>query len=55
MTVQEIADLASRTDTRIADEMLRACAIWSYESGIPISVPKERIARAETRRIEQAQ
>ena len=46
MTVQQIADIAARFDNRVADEALRACAVWSYENGIPVSIPKGRMLNA---------
>lgn len=43
MTVQQMADVATNVESRVADEMLRACAVWSYEHGIPVSIPRERL------------
>lgn len=51
MTTQQIADIAARYDTPMADEMLRACATWSYESGMPVSVPRDRMLRASLNHI----
>ena len=53
MTVQQIADVAARHATLIADETLRACAVWSYENGIPVSIPKERLINTVMRRVER--
>ena len=52
MTVQQIADIAARHDSVFADETLRACAIWSYEHGIPVSVPKDRLLNTVIRRLD---
>ena len=52
MTVQQIADIAARHATLIADETLRACALWSYESGIPVSIPSGRLLNTAIRRVD---
>lgn len=52
MTIQQMADIAAKADTPVADEMLRACAVWSYENGIPVSIPRDRLVNAIYRRTE---
>ena len=52
MTVQQIADIAARHATLISDETLRACALWSYESGIPVSIPRGRLLNTVIRRVD---
>lgn len=51
MTVQQIADIAARHDSVFADETLRACALWSYENGIPVSIPRGRLLNTVVRRL----
>lgn len=38
-SVQEIADIASRHLTRMADAMIAACVAWALETGQPLRMP----------------
>ena len=45
MTLQEIADIASRYHTRMADAMVAACVARAIETGEPLAIPERGSAR----------
>lgn len=53
MTIQQLADIASRYVTAMAEAMLAACLVAAAETGAPLSVP-ERGSHARSWRVEYA-
>ena len=51
LDVRDIARAAASVDTRVADEMLRACAEWSDSHGTPVDIPPDRLRRAVMARV----
>ena len=45
-SVQEIADIASRHLTRMADATIAACVAWSLETGQPLRIPERATHKA---------
>ena len=40
LTVQQMADIAARHATAMADAMIAACLAWSLRVGEPLTVPR---------------
>ena len=52
LSVQQIADIAGRHLTRMADATIAACVAWSLETGEPLRMPS-RTARGAPSHMER--